>query len=511
MSLNVWRRYWTRLDGVEELFYLIVLAAEACVIYPWQLLISTFFGYRGMPFWGLCILLWVPYLIASLLNHSELMSDRKQALVAGLILLTALLAVWLHVYSGLGTSGVGWIGRVAPDLPAASTPRAGYPFWDLSWIAEMVDRLFNTFSVLPQDLLTIILVFVGWWRGIAASRRVYDTQQVWFHFRLGVIILVGYFIVTIFGRSMDLSALILAYFFFGLMSVALASLRELGGVHQSTLGSKQWIAVLAGSILGNLALALLASLLFSRQAVRTVLAWFQPLGRLLQQAAWYLVSFVLYLVWPLIEWALGWIKQMQAEGFTFAVSPLGSPMANPLQAMQTEEGTDLAPVCRTIFVILIVVGGLFLVVRMIRLLAQQQAERRDLERESLWSRQDVVDDLRNSLRQGWDQIKAFASQFGGRRRSAASIRKIYASMVDLATEAGYPRHRAETPYEYRSTLHEVFPGGEGAVDAITEAYVRVHYGEVPGTPAEMNQLVQYWEQIQRQDSIERSLYQEDSA
>jgi len=99
--------------------------------------------------------------------------------------------------------------------------------------------------------------------------------------------------------------------------------------------------------------------------------------------------------------------------------------------------------------------------------------------------------------QGLNQLRALAGQLGGRhRRSAASIRKMYASMVDLASEAGYPRRPAQTPYEHRGALHQAFPGGQDAVDAITEAYVRVHYGQVPGTQAEMDRLLESWERVQ---------------
>jgi ribonuclease D len=165
--------------------------------------------------------------------------------------------------------------------------------------------------------------------------------------------------------------------------------------------------------------------------------------------------------------------------------------------LRTQEGLDFVPYCRAIVVVLIVVGGLILIARMVRQLAQQQAERRDVQRESLWSDQDLAAGLRNSLMQGLNQLRALAGQLGGQhRRSAASIRKMYASMADLASKAGYPRRPAQTPYEYRGTLHRAFPGGQDAVDAITEAYVRVHYGQVPGTQDEMGQLLASWERVQ---------------
>ena len=171
---------------------------------------------------------------------------------------------------------------------------------------------------------------------------------------------------------------------------------------------------------------------------------------------------------------------------------------SPLEDMQTLDLASTRRICSTIVVALVIVIGLFLVTRAIRRLAKRQAEGRDLERESLWSGDDFGKDLRNALNDALARLRALAGRFGEQhRRSAASIRKIYASMVDRATEIGYPRRAAETPYEYRRTLRRAFAGSENAVDAITEAYVRVHYGEVPGTQAEMDQLVQHWQGLQR--------------
>ena len=167
MIAEAWHKYRAQLDWVEELFYLVVLATEACMIYPWQLLISSLFGYQGLSLWGVCLLLWVPYFVVSLINRTELPLDRKQALVAGLMIAGALVAVRFQTYSGR-------------------------PLWDVAWIGEMADRFFSVFARIPPDLGAVILAFVGWWRGIVAARQDYDNQDAWFHFRLGVVILFGY-------------------------------------------------------------------------------------------------------------------------------------------------------------------------------------------------------------------------------------------------------------------------------------------------------------------------------
>ena len=130
--------------------------------------------------------------------------------------------------------------------------------------------------------------------------------------------------------------LLLGFFFFGLISIALARILELGGIHASTLGSRRWIAFLAGSTLGSLGLGLLATLIFSRQTLRTVLGWFQPIGRVVGWVAWTLSSMVLYLIFPLLEWAMGWVTQMVDQGGEQGEALFGSPLLSPLQFAQEE-------------------------------------------------------------------------------------------------------------------------------------------------------------------------------
>jgi hypothetical protein len=231
--------------------------------------------------------------------------------------------------------------------------------------------------------------------------------------------------------------------------------------------------------------------------VRTVLGWFRPLVRLVELLLWYLVSALAYLIWPLLEMLLNFARSVTADQLGILMSPLMSPLASPEEiAEQATREYGLGSFCKATAVVLIVVGGLFLVSVAIRRLAERRDERNQDERESLWSSGDLVKDLQDGLRRTLEGLRNLGRREARGQRSAATIRKMYASVVDMAEEAGYPRDLAETPYEHREILYQAFPGGESAVDAITEAYVRVHYGEVPDTREEMEQLRRYYRELQ---------------
>jgi hypothetical protein len=99
------------------------------------------------------------------------------------------------------------------------------------------------------------------------------------------------------------------------------------------------------------------------------------------------------------------------------------------------------------------------------------------------------------------ELADLASRFGPSSRflTAVSIRRIYTNLVRLATEGGYPRAEAQTPYEYLQTLYQALPGNKKDLDVITEAYVNAHYGQVPDTREELQRIRDCWERVRSQE------------
>jgi hypothetical protein len=67
--------------------------------------------------------------------------------------------------------------------------------------------------------------------------------------------------------------------------------------------------------------------------------------------------------------------------------------------------------------------------------------------------------------------------------------------MDLTESLGRPRSQAVTPLEYLPALDEVFPGLENELATITEAYLRVRYGEFPENRKEIADVETAWEQV----------------
>jgi hypothetical protein len=80
--------------------------------------------------------------------------------------------------------------------------------------------------------------------------------------------------------------------------------------------------------------------------------------------------------------------------------------------------------------------------------------------------------------------------------AALSIRRIYWQMCRAAAGAGYPRLATETPYEYLITLARVWPGQTADARLITQAYVRIRYGELPESEAEIKKIRAAWQRLE---------------
>jgi hypothetical protein len=137
------------------------------------------------------------------------------------------------------------------------------------------------------------------------------------------------------------------------------------------------------------------------------------------------------------------------------------------------------------------------------LLARHQSwalrEREQADQESVFFAALFVENLRQRVRAGRDRLAAalaLVERVGWRGLFAAlTVRRIYAQMQRLAAHQGYPRAAFQTPYEYESIVACAFPEASAEVRAITNAYVAVHYGEVPETDAELQEIRACWDRL----------------
>ena len=85
-------------------------------------------------------------------------------------------------------------------------------------------------------------------------------------------------------------------------------------------------------------------------------------------------------------------------------------------------------------------------------------------------------------------------------KTAVSIIKIYQDMLKTAEQLGYGRNKTETPYEFLTTLKNVWPENQQETKIITQAYVNIKYGQFPESKDELQKIKDSWQKIKTSQS-----------
>jgi hypothetical protein len=193
----------------------------------------------------------------------------------------------------------------------------------------------------------------------------------------------------------------------------------------------------------------------------------------------------------------GWVRTTLESLDRFTSEDL--PTLEQAEPSELPFSPDQMATFKAVGIILGVLLLLILAVISLRRLRAQAAGEPGEERESVWQEINLRRSLRDLLRDGRRRLGEIADGVGqsslGRMFAALTIRRIYAHLSGLAAERGHPRAINQTPYEYQPTLELAFPGCHQEVRRITEAYVAVHYGEVPERPQELRAIRAAWDRV----------------
>ncbi len=454
---------FSRLDPRQEAAHLLAGAMEALWIAPWFAIMLP--QARQIPIYGLLAYvvanLLVALLLVRLLDSRGIYEDLRQMLFLLLLVVVVLLS--------------------AGTLLA---PLAGDA-------AQMIDEnVVEPVRVLTLPPILPILALLGfvWWRGLRLGIVMPTPVRVAFGMRLGILF---FLVAAIFpDAQVAVMASLSPFFFCGLLGTSLAraiSLRESGG--QAVSFGPRWTIFMILAAAGTTLIGFLISAGLSGLDPDAIAGVFQP------------VIAAILLVFTILMTPLFLVIQAIAEAILSAFG--GQLMGNfmePTSLSNIIEGTPQQQTgaledlfnriqqffdlfggvggCLTIVVVLIVVAIIVLTLgRRQRAALPQDEEREDLDGDTLGGLRDLFQRGLNAM----NSMLHAVGQFGlGRDLFAAlTIRRAYAQMARLAAKQGYPRPVSQTPYEYQTVLDQAFPAVQADIDMITDAYVRVHYGEVP--------------------------------
>lgn len=374
-------------------------------------------------------------------------------------------------------------------------------------IGELLNRPFRAFNdvrgLIPDEFLVIVIVLIVFWRGLSLATKYIDPRSVRRNFYLGL----GMFTAFIFINTLVTgeSPGFMLYLFFISALLALGSARIFtitqlrGGV--SNPFDLRWFLGIFVSTLVIVGLAGLIAWFFSERSY--------IVGGIGTMILGVFAVIMLALVSPLI---------ILLQRIPAAMPNVSGTVDNFIEVLENLRDTFsgiannlfglinipilinwillLKPILLWGFVIVVAFVILYSISRW--LLNERYGDQDELE--SIIEPGDLLKLFRQAFRKRLDDL---AQAFRGRTRlrpgqrwlAAAKIRRIYARLMDLSRKLGKSRPPAHTPLEFLPVLEDLFPEGKEEVDTITQAYMRIRYGELPETSQEVEMVQSAWEQV----------------
>lgn len=471
----------------HELLYISWALTEVALFAPLSFAFlswARFWPPAQITIW-LLLLMMLPFNLARLMSLLQIATHHQRTVMAVSLLLTILISIRSLIYSPQSIFDVSWL----TDF-FANIAQAGNQLW-------------------LRDVTLFFIVIIMWWRGLRLVNRQFDIQQVGFRLRLGILIAPIAIWFSNVGLGWNITPFILLFFLAGLTAVSLIRVEQLEKERsgQSASLSPRWIGLIFAASLMTTAVAGLLAALISGQSLLTAAGWLAPLIATFYFGGAVVFSTLVYLIQPLIlllSQVIDWLALLLQRIFSSAGLELGlQPAVDFSEFAATPEATDVVTVIAPpnmntrILAILLMVAAVLLVSLVLgRLFRQASFAARNSETINR-SGQPSADDL--NLGQRFLQRLGFLRNW----RTAASIRRIYQQMLETAADIGYPRSESETPFEFLPTLAEIWPDNTADSQLITQAFVKVRYGELPETENELAAINTAWEHLR--DAVPASI------
>lgn len=464
----------------HELLYLTWGVMDVALLAPLALSLMSWVRYWPptlVAVWLLLVML-IPFNLARLMTAVQIPHKRQQS-----IMVVALLLM------------IGFSWRTLLYEPQGA--------FDFSWLGDFFSNVTDLNSLTwTRDVSVFVLTVFVWFRGIRLANRDFGLNRVGMRLRVGGLFLAPLVLLMSNTLTWDVTPFVLLFFLAALTAVALIRVEEL---EKSSSGlsaalSPRWLVAVFLASLATVLTSGVIGWLVSGRPSDMLAGWLSPLWTSLRMAFATVANTFVFLIFlvlsPFIEWLSGLLNRLFAiipDDFQLATQPPASELLGTTVPNELVEPVTIAglPGSRLVGLLIMLAVVLFVALALTRL--YQQAILAAREGELM-----VIDDGRSDGRPA-GLGRRLLQQLGLWRnwRAAASIRRIYQQMCLTAESVGYPRGRSDTPYEYQTTLAEVWPSHNADVAIITAAYVKVRYGELPETQEELDAIGKAWQRLKQ--------------
>ena len=352
----------------------------------------------------------------------------------------------------------------------------------------------------PGAVLVVFTVLWVWWRGLTLGRDTIKPIVAWRRFELGLLFFMARIFILVRMHAVNFRAtselgLFIFFLFAGLLSVVFARISYVGVSHgfQKNPFDRRWFVTTLGVLFLTVSVSAVLGGLLSGQ--------YSVLFALLADAVKFLVAvliFVVSLPWLFLSYLFVPLYPLIRRGLENP-TPLPSdiypinPGLNPPVNQVPQAGPLPASMVTIIFWSLILLIIISLLIRA-RRAGGRSRRLQNNSQESLLKPGEARHLLRKALR---DTADGLANRLRPARRilAAARIRRIYAQLLDLSAELDSPRAVGQTPLEFLPELGKLFTDLNSDLEVITDAYIKIRYGNYPENQDEVEAVESSWQRI----------------
>ncbi len=468
-------------DPWRELAWFALLGMELCWIFPWYVLFTyshqavSWLG--ALVFWA--VILYGTSLLERLSGALMIRKNVRTWFLAGILLISILIGLKVLVYPNQPMT-VGLIIESAGSSLSSSNP----------WF--------------PPEFVVIAVTFLVAYRGISLVDGGSEPSAMLSGFRRGIVLLLLWSILASYSnRGIEGFWIYLAAFLlFGLIGMGASRLLMVGSAQgrPRAFSDRRRLTWLSAAILALVLLSTLVALGLSSRAGLQILLAFVALGGLALQA-------LLVLITTLLLPILYVILQVLTALFSGHFGTVKLNLPDTSQELEqwvkvTQENSPASILWLKPFLL----WGILAAMAVILLYVYQYQRRRkrsgDLSgMEILASDEDLLSLFLKNLRKNTQQV---VNRFTGRFRTedrilaAEQIRRIYGELLELCSQLNVPRPASVTPLEFLPRAVAILPDRSRELSTITDAYIKVRYGEVPESRQEVQAVEGAWSRV-RQD------------
>ncbi len=359
----------------------------------------------------------------------------------------------------------------------------GVPLLSLSWLSIYLNQLLTVSQGLSGAQIATVVLLYAYVRGVGFGQRPLTLWFVGFQFRLGVLILFFNGLLGVVTRSVDWRAPLMAYFIISLLGISLARIEE--GGREMPLGWT-WALILVGASVLVVAFGFFITPLFTVATANALFALLTPLApvfefllNLILVPLIFIIQLIFTLLGPLLRALAEALRSFQqALGAQAQAPPSPTPSPGPDLTFLLPYGHLLLWLAAIFVIGFIVMRALH---RRLNQLEEETFQREEAGERELSAAQKIK--------------RPRATSVSRHEIEAENVRRIYAALLAQAAEVGTPRREAETPFEFLPRLGARFPEAEPDLKTLTDAYVAVHYAQIPATSSQVQALRAVWRRV----------------